>query len=114
MHVLVALVFIPNPNNLPEVNHKDENPHNNIVDNLEWCNRSYNINYGTRNKRVGKANGKTVYQLTLNGELIKIWKSSCEAAHQLGYNHSLISRCCRGKGKTAYGYIWKHKEPQAS
>ena len=111
VHVLVALVFIPNPNNLPEVNHKDENPHNNIVDNLEWCNRSYNINYGTRNKRVGKANCKTVYQLTLNGELVKIWESSYEVAHQLGYSHSLISRCCRGKGKTAYGYKWVRHLP---
>ena len=111
VHRLVTQAFIPNPDNLPEVNHKDENPANNNVENLEWCDRTYNINYGTRNKRVGESNGKTVYQLTLNGDLIKVWKSSYEAAHQLGYGHSLISRCCRGKGKTAYGYKWVRHLP---
>lgn len=51
---LVAQAFLPNPNNYPCVNHKDENPKNNIVSNLEWCDVKYNINYGTRNKRIGK------------------------------------------------------------
>lgn len=49
---LVAQTFIPNPNNLPYVNHKDENKLNNCVDNLEWCTALYNNNYGTRNKRI--------------------------------------------------------------
>ena len=48
VHRLVAQAFILNPDNLPEINHKDENPGNNNVDNLEWCNRKYNINYGSR------------------------------------------------------------------
>lgn len=52
VHRLVAQTFIPNPDNLPEVNHKDENPENNSVTNIEWCNRSYNINYGTRKDKV--------------------------------------------------------------
>ena len=54
-HRLVAEAFIPNPNNYPEVNHKDENPSNNCVENLEWCNHAYNMNYGTRRERVSKA-----------------------------------------------------------
>ena len=51
VHRLVAKAFIPNPNNLPIINHKDENPSKNIVDNLEWCDNKYNCNYGTLHKR---------------------------------------------------------------
>lgn len=54
VHRLVAMTFIPNPNNLPQVNHKDENKANNCVDNLEWCSRKYNMNYGTRNERASE------------------------------------------------------------
>lgn len=55
VHRLVAIIFIPNPKNLPCVNHKDENPSNNHINNLEWCSYSYNNNYGTRNERASKA-----------------------------------------------------------
>ena len=54
VHRLVAIAFIPNPDNLPEVNHKDENRINNYVDNLEWCNRKYNCNYGARNSKISE------------------------------------------------------------
>lgn len=59
VHRLVAQAFIPNPDNLPEVNHKDENPENNSVTNIEWCNRSYNINYGTRKDKVRESQLKS-------------------------------------------------------
>lgn len=51
VHRVIAEAFLPNPDNLPEINHKDENKLNNAIDNLEWCTRDYNINYGTRNER---------------------------------------------------------------
>ena len=58
IHRLVAETFLPNPNNLLEVNHKDEDKTNNSVDNLEWCTREYNINYGTHNERMSKTKKK--------------------------------------------------------
>ena len=65
VHRLVAQTFIPNPNDLPQVNHKDEDKENNCIDNLEWCSAEYNMNYGTRNKRIGKANkNKTISEET--------------------------------------------------
>ena len=51
IHRLLAEAFIPNPNNYPQINHKDENKKNNSLNNLEWCTCKYNINYGTRTKR---------------------------------------------------------------
>mgnify|MGYP002679946246 CR=1 FL=1 len=55
VHRLVAMAFIPNPNNLPIINHKDEDSSNNNVNNLEWCTQEYNLNYGTRNERASKS-----------------------------------------------------------
>ena len=113
IHRLVAQAFLDNPYNLPQVNHKDENKTNNKVDNLEWCDYNYNINFGTRNQQVSDkmTNGKLskiVYQYSLDGELIKEWPSTNEIQRQLGYNQGNISKCCLGKCKTAYRYIWKY------
>lgn len=99
VHRLVASAFIPNPKNLPEINHKDHNRQNNCVDNLEWCTRQYNIEY---------SNSKQVAQYDLKGNLINIWKSTREIQRQLGFDNSAISKCCLGKFKTMYGYIWKY------
>ena len=112
IHRLVAEAFIPNPNNLPCINHKDERLSNNCVDNLEWCTVSYNINYGTRNNRVSKklTNGErsiSIKQLSLDGIIIAIWPNAYEAKRN-GYSQSAINECCQGKRKTHKGYKWEY------
>ena len=113
VHRLVAKAFIPNLNNLSEVNHKDENTKNNCVDNLEWCNRLYNANYGTALERMAKKRSVAVAQYDINGKYLNSYKSTREAARALGKNsNGNIANCLKGKVKTAYGYIWKYKEAE--
>ena len=78
-HRLVAIAFIPNPDNLPQVNHKDEVKTNNFVENLEFCTNIYNMNYGTIQQRKGNSNGKPVIQKTLDGKTIATYNSIKEA-----------------------------------
>ena len=119
IHSIVAKTFIPNPDNLPEVNHKDEDKTNNSVINLEWCDQKYNCNYGTRIKRISEkmTNGKLskpVLQYTKSGELVREWKSATDVERNLGYFGTNISSCCNGKIKSAYGFIWKYKDRKSN
>ena len=106
IHRLVAEAFIPNPDNKPQVNHKDEDKSNNCGSNLEWCSIEYNNNYGTRVKRGVEKRLKPVYCI----ELDKTFKSQTEAAEELGINRGNISHCCRGKLKTTGGYHFRYEE----
>ena len=93
VHRLVALAFIPNPDNLPIINHKDENPSNNNVNNLEWCTYKYNINYGTARKRAGeKMRGKT-----LSEEHKKKISKNNKGKHRSEETKKKISKSSKGK-----------------
>ena len=137
VHRLVAETFIPNPKNLPQVNHKDENKINNCVWNLEWCTNKYNINYNNKSamKRAIKtryerydvkelvnktkatkiANNsysaeRPVNQFTWSGIFIKRYPSSVAAMKETGAQMHVIAKCCKGKCKQAGGFIWLYDE----
>lgn len=111
VHRLVAEAFLDNPDNLPQVNHKDENPLNNVVSNLEWCDRKYNINYGTGIERRSKKKSKTVLQYTLDGVFVREWESAKQAEKEGGFDNGHIISVCGGKRNSHKGYIWRYKNP---
>ena len=104
IHRLVAEAFIPNPDNLPQVNHKDENPENNHVENLEWCDAKYNNNYGTSIERKSK----WVIQLNKNNEILHFYPSAIQASRETGIGQGSISNVCVGRRKSAGGFLWKY------
>lgn len=110
LHRLVAQAFIPNPNNYPEINHKDENKLNNAVDNLEWCTRSYNMCYGTARFRQGISASAQVEQLTIENIPIAHYCSVPIAAKINGIDASSIHKCCNNKRESAGGYKWRYFE----
>lgn len=109
IHRLVAEAFIPNLNKLPEVNHKNENKKDNRVENLEWCTSKYNCNYGERNKKIIKKRSKPINQYDLDGNFIKRWNNSNEAAKYFNkINGTHILKCCNGTFKQMYGFKWRY------
>lgn len=106
VHRLVAQAFIPNPSSLPQINHKDENPSNNCVENLEWCTAKYNMNYGNR-PFVGSA--KCVKQIDNDGNVIARFRSISDASRKTGISRGNISSVLNG-GKyrhNAGNYKWE-------
>lgn len=113
VHKCVAVEFIPNPKDLPQVNHIDGNKENNHIENLEWCTAREN-NIHARETGLHKSNGdKSVTQIK-NGEIIAIYKSASQAAKETGLSRSGICHVCNhyvtknGKHhRTCGGYIWE-------
>lgn len=109
VHRLVAIHFIKNTNNYKEVNHKDENKLNNNVNNLEWCDRKYNVLYGTAKLREAKTKHKYyIEQYDIENNFIKRWYSLKEIENNTNYKKNNIQQNCLGNTKSAYGYKWKY------
>lgn len=120
IHRLVAQAFIPNPDNLPMVNHKDENSRNNHWSNLEWCDARYNVTYGTAIQRrlehteykTGEDNAKSkhVYQFDYEGNLIAEYGSGRQAALANNLDRKGVCKCCAGALKQYGGYVWSYSK----
>lgn len=108
VHRLVAQAFIPNPDLLPEVNHRNEVRTDNRACNLEWCDRCYNINYGDRTDRHRMRVSKPVLQFSLAGDFMEAYSSGVSAERATGIKSSGITACCRGERQSAGQCLWAY------
>ena len=98
VHRLVAEAYIPNPDNLPQVDHIDNDKNHNYINNLQWI---------TNRDNNRKSKNKPILQFDLDGNFIREWECTADVGRKV---HGTICQCLKGRIKTAYGYIWKYKE----
>lgn len=110
IHRIVAETFIPNPTFLPEVNHKDENPLNNCINNLEWCDRQHNINWGNRTQKARDKMSYKVNMYDLNNNFIRQFNSLNEASRIMNVHANTICLCCKNKRNKTGGFKWKYAD----
>ena len=101
VHRLVANAFIPNSNNLEDINHINEIKTDNRLSNLEWMNHKDNVRY---------SQAVAVNQYTLDGKFIRRWDCIKEIQYSLGFNQGNICSCCQGKLKSSYGFNWFYSD----
>jgi hypothetical protein len=104
VHRLVAQSFIPNPNSYPEVNHIDEDKQNNNVNNLEWCSRKYNLEYGTRIEKIKKK----VVGVSLKDKSVVVLDGVVDGKRYGIGSSQALSNCIHGHSKSSGGYVWRH------
>ena len=112
VHRLVAISFIPNPDNLPYVNHIDENPSNPNVNNLEWCTEQYNVCYGNGVAKTAKSKWRRVIQYDKEMNEIARFDSLKAASAHIGIAQQNISAVCRGRAKYCGGFLWKYEDDE--
>ena len=116
VHRLVAMAFIENPENKPMVNHRDEVKNNNVVENLEWCDSVYNINYGTRTARAVqnhkdfKLGNNPRAKAVFCAELNKTFDCAKRVEEELGIWGTSIIQACKGRQKTAGKFHWRYAD----
>lgn len=109
VHRLVGTAFVPNPENFPQINHKDECRTNNCADNLEWCTSSYNCSYGKRTEKLKEKIGYRVRKYKETGEFVCEYLSINDAVKDIsGEWHGIMDAC--GKARTYHGFLWKLNE----
>lgn len=107
VHRLVAMAFLENPYNLPFINHKDENPSNNNVENLEWCTAQYNSVYGHASEKRVKHCCIPVAMCDNSWKVLKTFPSSSAAGREMSCDNSAILKCCKGLKKQVAKHKWK-------